>query len=57
VDVWAVARLCLAGFSRKLVEVLRGVEAEFSTFNILADEEVRQAYALEHRLCLAAQVS
>ncbi|EDQ87187.1 uncharacterized protein MONBRDRAFT_38141 [Monosiga brevicollis MX1] len=30
------------GFSRTMVELLRSVDAEFSTFNILADDEVRQ---------------
>eukprot|EP01114_Cavostelium_apophysatum_P012438 TRINITY_DN2781_c0_g1_i1.p1 TRINITY_DN2781_c0_g1~~TRINITY_DN2781_c0_g1_i1.p1 ORF type:complete len:324 (+),score=94.68 TRINITY_DN2781_c0_g1_i1:84-1055(+) len=30
------------GFSRKIVDILNQHEAKFSTFNILADEEVRQ---------------
>lgn len=30
------------GFSRKMVEILNEFQAEFSTFNILADDEVRQ---------------
>eukprot|EP00043_Microstomoeca_roanoka_P016683 m.171815 g.171815 ORF g.171815 m.171815 type:complete len:364 (-) comp16507_c2_seq2:174-1265(-) len=30
------------GFSRRMVELLRAQDAEFSTFNILADDEVRQ---------------
>jgi hypothetical protein len=32
---------CLLGFSRKMVALLRELDAEFSTFNILADDEVR----------------
>jgi len=31
------------GFSRKIVGLLREADAEFSTFNILADPEVRQS--------------
>eukprot|EP00730_Choanoeca_flexa_P001729 TRINITY_DN10758_c0_g1_i3.p2 TRINITY_DN10758_c0_g1~~TRINITY_DN10758_c0_g1_i3.p2 ORF type:complete len:325 (+),score=109.64 TRINITY_DN10758_c0_g1_i3:44-1018(+) len=30
------------GFSRKMVALLREIDAEFSTFNILADDQVRQ---------------
>ena len=38
------------GFSRKMVEILNEFQAEFSTFNILADDEVRQGINAS-RLC------
>lgn len=32
--------MCMSGFSRTTVDLLKSVDAEFSTFNILADDEV-----------------
>ena len=36
-----LARLRTLGFSRKIVAALKAQDAKFSTFNILADAEVR----------------
>ena len=39
--VYVCVRVCL-GFSRQIVGILEEFGAEFRTFNILVDEEVRQ---------------
>ena len=35
------------GFSRQVVEILNNVEAKYSSFDILSDEEVRQGKCFE----------
>ena len=37
-----VALISPPGFSRQIVALLQALEADFSSFNILADDEVRQ---------------
>jgi glutaredoxin-related protein len=45
------------GFSRKIVEILKQNNVQFSSFNILADEEVRQGLKVQFNFTLECSLT